>query len=373
VTSREDISIPRELLPLDGRFGSGPSKVRPEALAVLSTTYSKLMGTSHRQPPVRSLVARIKEGLGQLFSLPEGYEIVLGLGGATSLWDALSFCVIDRRSQHLVIGEFSARFAAGVAAVPHLEAPELIEAPYGSAARPRASEGVDVHALIHNETSTGVCVPVVRVADEALVIVDATSAAGGMEVDPFAFDVYYFSPQKCLASDGGLWVALCSPAAVARIGVVAGRRYVPPSLDLRAALDNSRKDQTYNTPALATLILMLEQVEWMLSSGGLAWASARATESSSHLYSWAERSSFAAPFVADSSARSPVVATIDFDPSVDATLLGRVLRRNGIVDTEPYRKLNRNQLRIGVYPAVDPADVRRLTQCIDFVVGTMIE
>jgi phosphoserine aminotransferase len=369
--SDEDITIPEDLLPHDGRFGSGPSKVRPEALVELAITHSNLMGTSHRQPPVRALVAGLKEGLTELFSLPHGYEVVLGLGGATLLWDALAFCVIERRSQHVVIGEFSARFASGVAAAPHLEAPELIEAPFGSAVRPRASAAVDVHAMIHNETSTGVCVPVARVGDDALVVVDATSAAGGMEVDPLEFDLYYFSPQKAFASDGGLWFALCSPAAVARILSLTERRYVPPSLDLRAALDTSRRDQTYNTPALATLILMLDQVEWMLSSGGLSWAAGRAGESSSHLYSWAERSSFATPFVSDATARSPVVATIDFDSRLDAAALARVLRRNGIVDTEPYRKLARNQLRIGMYPAVDPADVRRLTQCIDFVVGTM--
>ena len=368
----ESIVIPEDMLPHDGRFGSGPSKVPPQALHELTHEHSSVMGTSHRQAPVRALVARLKECLADLFGLPEGYEVVLGLGGATLLWDALAFSFIENRSQHVVIGEFSARFAEVIAAVPHLATPELIEAPLGTAADPRASSEVDVYALIHNETSTGVCLPVHRV-DGGLVVVDATSAAGGMWVDPLEFDVYYFSPQKCFASDGGLWVALCSEAAVERIASVTSGRYVPPSLDLGLALVNSRKDQTYNTPALATLILMLNQIEWMLVAGGLAWAAARCLESSSCLYSWAERSPYATPFVAQESARSPVVGTIDFDDSVDAPAVARILRRNGIVDTEPYRKLGRNQLRIGMYPAVEPSDVERLTRCVDFVVGTMHE
>jgi phosphoserine aminotransferase len=369
----ENITIPEDLLPHDGRFGSGPSKVRPEALIELAQERSRLMGTSHRRAPVRALVARLKEGLAELFGLPPGYEVILGLGGATLMWDALACSFIKHRSQHVVIGEFSARFAEAVAAAPHLAAPELIEAPFGTAAGPRSSSAVDVYALIHNETSTGVCLPVHRVEGEGLVVVDATSAAGGMLVDPLEFDVYYFSPQKCFAADGGLWVALCSEAAVERIASVTARRYVPPSLHLGAAIANSRKDQTYNTPALATLILMLNQIEWMLAAGGLAWVAARCRESSSCLYSWAERSSYATPFVEPESARSPVVGTIDFDDSVDAVALARILRRNGIVDTEPYRKLGRNQLRIGMYPAVEPSDVERLTRCVDFVVGTMHE
>jgi len=367
----ENITIPEHMLPHDGRFGSGPSKVRPEALHELAHEHSSLMGTSHRQAPVRALVGGLKEGLADLFGLPESYEVVLGLGGATLLWDALAFSVIEHKSQHVVIGEFSARFAATIAAAPHLAAPELIEAPFGTAAGPRASTEVDVYALIHNETSTGVCLPVHRVDGDGLLVVDATSAAGGMLVDPLEFDVYYFSPQKCFASDGGLWVALCSEAAIERIASVTTGRRVPPSLDLGLALDNSRKNQTYNTPALATLILMLDQIEWMLAAGGLAWAAARCRESASCLYSWVERSPYARPFVAQDSARSPVVGTIDFDDSVDAAAVARILRRNGIVDTEPYRKLGRNQLRIGMYPAVEPSDVERLTRCVDFVVGTM--
>ncbi|HZJ51844.1 MAG TPA: phosphoserine transaminase [Actinomycetota bacterium] len=369
----ENITIPEDLLPHDGRFGSGPSKVRPEALHELAQERSSLMGTSHRQAPVRTLVARLKEGLAELFGLPPGYEVVLGLGGATLLWDALAYSFIEHKSQHVVIGEFSARFAETIAAAPHLAAPELIEAPFGTAAGPHSSSEVDVYALIHNETSTGVCLPVHRVDRKGLVVVDATSAAGGMLVDPLEFDVYYFSPQKCFASDGGLWVALCSEAAVERIASVTTGRYVPPSLDLGLSLVNSRKNQTYNTPALATLLLMLNQIEWMLAAGGLAWAAGRCLESSSCLYSWAERSLYARPFVVQESARSPVVGTVDFEDSVDAAAVARILRRNGIVDTEPYRKLGRNQLRIGMYPAVEPSDVERLTRCVDFVVGTMHE
>jgi phosphoserine aminotransferase len=367
----ENITIPQDLLPHDGRFGSGPSKVRPQALQELAHERSGVMGTSHRQAPVRALIAHLKEGLSELFGLPPGYEVLLGLGGATLLWDALAYSFIEHKSQHVVVGEFSARFAETIAAAPHLASPELIEAPLGAVAYPRASAEPDVYALIHNETSTGVCLPVVRVGGDGLVVVDATSAAGGMWVDPPEFDVYYFSPQKCFASDGGLWVALCSEAAVERIASVTARRYVPPSLDLGLSLVNTRKDQTYNTPALATLILMLNQIEWILEAGGLEWAAARCEESSSCLYSWAELSPFANPFVAQESARSPVVGTIDFDDSVDAAAVARILRHNGIVDTEPYRKLGRNQLRIGMYPAVDPSDVERLTHCVDFVVGTM--
>jgi phosphoserine aminotransferase len=369
----ENITIPEELRPRDGRFGSGPSKVRPQALHELALERSGVMGTSHRQAPVRAVIAQLKKGLADLFSLPPGYEVVLGLGGATLMWDALAYSFIEHKSQHVVVGEFSARFAETIAAAPHLAPPDLIEAPFGAAAYPQASTEADVYALIHNETSTGVYMPVKRVGGDGLVVVDATSAAGGLMVDPLEFDVYYFSPQKCFASDGGLWVALCSEAAVERIASVTDQRHVPPSLHLGLSLDNARKDQTYNTPALATLILMLNQIDWMLESGGLAWAAARCRESSSCLYSWAEGSSYATPFVVQESARSPVVGTIDFDDSVDASAVARILRRNGIVDTEPYRKLGRNQLRIGMYPAVDPSDVERLTRCVDFVVGTMLE
>ena len=366
-----DISIPKELLPGDGRFGSGPSKVPLGALERLATSGRDLMGTSHRQAPVRSLVGRLRAGLTDLFSLPDGYEVVLGVGGATVFWDAAAFGLIETRSQHLVFGEFSSKFAAAVAAAPHLSDPEIVESEPGTHPLAQASE-VDTYALTHNETSTGVMMPVARVSPQAFTIVDATSAAGGIEVDPGQFDVYYFSPQKGFASDGGLWIALCSPAAVARIGSLAGSdRYIPPSLDLKTALDNSRKDQTYNTPALATVFLMVEQVEWMVSNGGLGWAAGRSAASAQTLYAWAEAHELAEPFVKDPVQRSPVVGTIDFAAAVDAAEIAAVLRANGIVDTEPYRKLGRNQLRIAMYPAIDPGDVELLTKAIDHVVAAI--
>ena len=366
-----EVRIPSELLPGDGRFGSGPSKVRAEALAALHEAGPRLLGTSHRQAPVKSLVGRIRAGLSDLFALPDGYEVVLGIGGATIFWDAAAFGLIERRSQHLVFGEFSSKFAQAVTAATHLSDPEVIESEPGSHPDPVVSE-VDGYALTHNETSTGVAMPVSRVAPGAFTLVDATSAAGGIEVDPTQFDVYYFAPQKGFASDGGLWIALCSPEAIERIErIAASDRYIPPSLHLGTALENSRKDQTYNTPALATLFLMTEQIDWMLKGGGLKWSAGRSAESSSILYSWAEASDVATPFVADPAQRSPVVGTIDFAQVIDAKQISAALRANGIVDTEPYRKLGKNQLRVAMYPAIEPTDVRLLTEAIDFVIGEL--
>ncbi len=376
-----DIRLPADLMPSDGRFGCGPSKIRPAALSALGAAPSTYLGTSHRQSPVRTMVKRLRAGLVELFRLPDGYEVVLGNGGAALFWDVATAGLIDKRSQHVVCGQFSTSFAEAVAAAPHLEAPDVIEAPPGSGAFPRAKPGIDTYALIHNETSTGVALPVVRPAEadpDALVVVDATSAAGGMTVDPLAFDAYYFAPQKCLGSDGGLWLALCSPAAIERVERLAGEaltkpgsRWIPAILSLALALENSRLDQTYNTPALATIFLAVEQVDWMLANGGLTWAAARCDASSATIYGWAEASDFAAPFVADPALRSPVVATIDFDASVNAADVAAVLRANGIVDTEPYRRLGRNQMRIGMYPSVDPADVGVLTLAIDHVVNQL--
>jgi phosphoserine aminotransferase len=366
------VVIPPELRPLDGRFGSGPSKVRPEAVAALYRTASGYLGTSHRHAGVRGVVRRLKEALAELFSLPDDYEILLGNGGATAFWDAMAFGLIEHRSQHTVFGEFSSKCAAAVRAAPFLEEPDVVESEPGTHPDPVAADGIDLYSLTHNETSTGVAMPIRRVASEALTAVDATSAAGGILVDPADFDVYYFAPQKCFASDGGLWIALCSERAVDRIeAIAASDRYIPPSLDLKIALENVRKDQTYNTPALATLFLMLEQTEWMLDSGGLEWASARSARSSSSLYTWAGESDYARPFVADAAMRSPVVVTIDFDERVGAPEIAATLRANGIVDTEPYRKLGRNQLRIATYPAIEPADVELLTRSIDYVVDAM--
>jgi phosphoserine aminotransferase len=367
-----DIRIPQDLLPADGRFGCGPSKVRPEAIAALAATGTSYLGTSHRQAPVRSVVHRVREGLAELFSLPEGYEVVLGNGGATAFWDIATFNLIRERSQHLSFGEFSSKFAAAAKAAPFLGDPSVVTAEPGTHPAPRAEAGVDVYALTHNETSTGVAMPIRRVdgADEgALVLVDATSAAGGLPVDVAECDAYYFAPQKNFASDGGLWLALMSPAAVARVAELHGAgRWVPASYDLQVAIDNSQLDQTYNTPALVTLFLLADQVEWFNARGGLAWATERTADSSRRLYTWAEKSTYAQPFVADPDQRSAVVGTIDFSAEVDAAAVARTLRANGIVDTEPYRKLGRNQLRIGMFPAVDPDDVEALTACIDHVV-----
>ena len=360
-----DITIPAELRPVDGRFGSGPSKVPLDAIAGLAGL-GELLGTSHRQPPVKNLVGRVRAGLRSLFELPDDYQVVLGNGGSTAFWDAAAFGLIERRAQHVVCGEFSAKFAAVTAAAPFLDEPSVLKVDYGTGAEPLADDGVDAYAWPQNETSTGVVLPVKRPSLEGLTLVDATSAAGGIAIDIAQADVYYFAPQKGFASEGGLWLATFSPAAVERASRLTAQRWVPASLDLTIALDNSAKDQTYNTPAIATLWLLAHQLDALLDGGGLAAAAARSADSSARLYSWAERSSFATPFVSDVAYRSPVVATIDFD-GVDASAISTVLRANGIVDTDSYRGLGRNQLRIGMYPAVDPADVEALTHCIDYV------
>jgi len=365
------LSIPSDLKPADGRFGCGPSKVRPEQLAALSTTAAGLFGTSHRQAPVKNLVGRVREGLATLFTAPDGYEVILGNGGATAFWDAAAFGLIDTKSLHLTYGEFSSKFASAVAANPFVGEPIVVKADPGSAPTPRSDPSVDAIAWAHNETSTGVAVPVCRPegSGDALVLIDATSGAGGLPVDLSECDAYYFAPQKNFASDGGLWLAMLSPSALARIDAVAASgRWVPDFLSLPIAVDNSRKNQTYNTPAIGTLVLMAEQIDWMLANGGLEWSVGRTADSSSRLYSWAENSEFATPFVADPALRSQVVGTVDFSDEVDAAAVAKVLRANGIVDTEPYRKLGRNQLRIAMFPAIDPDDVTALTQCVDWVV-----
>jgi phosphoserine aminotransferase len=367
-----EIVIPPELRPVDGRFGSGPSKVRQEAVAALFRSAPGYLGTSHRQEGVRSVVRRLREALAELFALPEGYEVVLGNGGSTAFWDAMAFGLIEKRSQHVVFGEFSSKCAEAVRAAPHVEDPEVIESEPGTHPDPAPAEGIDLYALVQNETSTGVAMPVRRTGPDGLTAVDATSAAGGVRVRPQDFDAYYFAPQKCFAADGGLWIALFSPAALERISKIAGSgRYIPPSLHLGTALDNNRRDQTYNTPGLATLFLMLEQAEWMLDSGGLEWAAARSKRSSSILYEWAEASSYAVPFVKDPAMRSPVVVTIDLGEGISGAEVCNTLRANGIVDTEPYRKLQRNQLRIATYPAIEPDDVALLTRSIDYVVDAL--
>ncbi len=366
-----DTQIPAGLKPADGRFGCGPSKVRPEALAALAER-GALLGTSHRQAPVRDLVGGIRAGLGNLFAPPDGYEVVLGNGGTTAFWEAAAAWMVRARALHLSYGEFSQKFAKATAAAPFLADPIVVEADPGDAPEPIADPAADVLAWAHNETSTGVMVEVRRPrgAGEALVLVDATSGAGGLPVDVSQADAYYFAPQKAFGADGGLWLALLSPAAIARIEQLDGAedRWQPAFLSLQTALENSRKEQTYNTPALATLILLGDQIEWMLGNGGLDWCVRRTSDSSGRLYGWAERSEFAKPFVAAPAKRSLVVGTIDFDDSVDAAALAATLRANGIVDVEPYRKLGRNQLRVGMFPAVEPADVEALTACIDWVV-----
>ncbi|PZS18207.1 MAG: phosphoserine transaminase [Pseudonocardiales bacterium] len=371
MTQTAQLTIPTGLKPADGRFGCGPSKVRPEQLAALATTGASLMGTSHRQKPVKSLVARIRAGLAELFALPEGYQVLLGNGGTTAFWDAAALGLVRDRSLHLTYGEFSAKFATVTTRAPFLADPVVISATPGEAPEPVADPSCDLIGWAHNETSTGVMVPVCRPAGSqgALVAIDATSGAGGLPVRAADVDVYYFAPQKCFASDGGLWIALLSPAALERVAEIASSgRWVPEFLSLSTALDNSVKDQTYNTPAVATLLLLVDQIEWMLAGGGLDWCVARTTDSSSRLYSWAESSQYATPFVTDVAKRSLVVGTVDFAEGVDAAAVAAVLRANGIVDTEPYRKLGRNQLRIGMFPAVDPDDVAALTGCIDWVV-----
>jgi phosphoserine aminotransferase len=366
--------VPTELKPADGRFGCGPSKVRPEALAALAER-AELMGTSHRQAPVRDVVRRVREGLGELFSLPDGYEVVLGNGGTTAFWDAAAAWLVRDRALHLTYGEFSSKFAKATANAPFLAEPILVEAAPGDAPAPTADPAADVLAWAQNETSTGVMVPVLRPegAGDALVLIDATSGAGGLPVDIAATDAYYFAPQKSFGADGGLWLAVLSPAAIARLEQLDGAagRWQPEFLSLPTALDNSRKQQTYNTPALATLLLLADQVEWMLGNGGLDWCVRRTGDSSSRLYDWAEASEVATPFVADPAKRSLVVGTIDFADSVDAAALAAALRANGIVDVEPYRKLGRNQLRIGMFPAVEPDDVAALTACIDWVLANV--
>jgi phosphoserine aminotransferase len=376
-TQQTPLVIPGELRPSDGRFGCGPSKVRPQALAALAADGAKLMGTSHRQRPVKALVGDIRAGLRELFALPEGYEVALGNGGATAFWDAAAFGLVRERALHLTYGEFSQKFAAVTQGAPFLADPIIVAADAGDAPDPAgvgaaaAEGGADVIAWAHNETSTGVMTPVLRPqgAGDALVAIDATSGAGGLPLDAAQADAYYFAPQKCFAGDGGLWVALLSPAAQERIAQLhAGDRWIPSFLSLSTALESASKDQTYNTPAVATLFLLAEQVRWMLEGGGLEWCVSRTRASSEHLYGWAEASRFAQPFVADPNKRSLVVGTIDFDEGVDAAAVAATLRANGIVDTEPYRKLGRNQLRIGMFPAVDTDDVRALTACIDWVV-----
>jgi phosphoserine aminotransferase len=365
------VQIPADLKPADGRFGCGPSKVRPEALAALAER-SKWMGTSHRQAPVRDLVGQVRAGLGELLDLPDGYEILLGNGGTTAFWDAAAAWLVRDRALHLTYGEFSQKFAKVTAGAPFLGDPIVVEAEPGNAPEPVANPAADVIAWAHNETSTGVMVDVHRPdgAGEALVLIDATSGAGGLPLDPSQADVYYFAPQKAFGADGGLWLAALSPAAIARIEQLDGAagRWQPAFLSLQTALENSRKNQTYNTPALATLLLLADQVEWMLAGGGLEWCVQRTGTSSGHLYSWAEAAGFASPFVADPAKRSLVVGTVDFADSIDAAALAAALRANGIVDVEPYRKLGRNQLRVGMFPAVDPADVEALTACIDWVI-----
>ena len=363
-----ELTIPADIKPADGRFGCGPSKVRPEQLTALAAA-GDLFGTSHRQAPVKNLVGRVRDGVKQLFSTPDGYEVILGNGGSTAFWDAAAFGLIDKRSLHLTYGEFSSKFASCVAKNPFVGDPIVIKADAGSAPAVQSDPDVDVVAWAHNETSTGVAVPIQRPAGDALVAIDATSAAGGLPVNIADTDAYYFAPQKNFASDGGLWLAVMSPAALARVEQIAATdRWVPDFLSLPIAVENSLKNQTYNTPAIATLILLAEQLDWLNGNGGLDWAVKRTADSSQRLYSWAESRPFTTPFVADPALRSQVVGTIDFNDDVDAAAVAKVLRANGIVDTEPYRKLGRNQLRVAMFPAVDPDDISALTACVDWVV-----
>jgi phosphoserine aminotransferase len=371
------ITLPAHLLPRDGRFGSGPSKVRREQLESLAGPGAALMGTSHRQAPVRALVGRVRAGLSALFDAPDGYEVVLGNGGSSAFWDVATLCLVEQRSAHAAFGEFGAKFAAATARAPFLGEPVVTTAPPGRSAVPAHADGVDVYAWAHNETSTGVVAPVRRVPGSreqgALVVVDGTSAAGGVPVDLAQTDAYYFAPQKSFASDGGLWLTFLSPAAVERARrIELSDRWVPEFLSLTTAITNSRLDQTLNTPAIATLWLLAEQVDWILAQGGIAWATARTATSAGHLYGWAESRDWATPFVADPALRSPVVGTIDLDPDIEAPTVAAVLRAHGVVDVEPYRKLGRNQLRVAMYPAVDPDDVLALTACVDHVVDQLV-
>ena len=370
-----DIKIPAELLPADGRFGAGPSKVRPEQLQALVTKSKDILGTSHRQAPVKTEVAQLRAGLAEMFSIPTGYEVVIGNGGTTAFWDVAAFGLIRDRAQFLTFGEFGAKFAKSAIDAPFLGEQSVIKSEPGDAPAFSPLAGIDAYCTPHNETSTGVAIPPVRPSGadaDALVLIDATSGAGGLPVDLSVVDVYYFSPQKCFASDGGLFIAIMSPAAIARaLEIKASGRYIPAFLDLVTAIENSRLDQTYNTPAVATIVMMNEQVKWFNANGGLTWCVARTKESSDAIYDWATASEHATPFVADPAKRSQVVATIDFDESIDAETVAKVLRANGVVDTEPYRKLGRNQLRISVFPAVEPSDVRQLLKCIDFVISKL--
>ena len=367
-------TIPADLKPADGRFGCGPSKVRPEQIAAISDAATTVMGTSHRQAPVKDVVGRVREGLSSLFSLPEGYEVVLGNGGTTAFWDAAAFGLVREKSLHLTYGEFSSKFAKVTGGAPFLADPVVISSEPGTAPEPVSDPSVDLIGWAHNETSTGVMLPVTRPAgsENALVAIDATSGAGGLPVDIADTDVYYFAPQKCFASDGGIWVAIMSPAALARVDEIkASGRWCPDFLSLPTAVDNSAKNQTYNTPAVATLLMFANQVEWMNEQGGLDWCVARTADSSSRLYEWAEASEYATPFVGEPAHRSQVVGTIDFDEKIDAAKVAKTLRANGILDTEPYRKLGRNQLRIGMFPAIEPEDITQLTRAIDYVVGEL--
>ena len=371
--STPTITIPAELLPSDGRFGCGPSKVRAEAVAALAAEAPEYLGTSHRQPTVKFMVARLRNAIAEMFALPDGYEVLLGNGGTTVFWDAATFGLINDRSQHLSFGEFSSKFAKAAAQAPFLGDPEVITSETGTHPLPVANPEIDLYGLTHNETSTGVSMTIARPEGATgLVAVDATSAAGGLRVDPNQFDVYYFAPQKCLASDGGLWLAACSPAAIERIEQIkASGRWIPASIDLSVALENSRKDQTYNTPSLATIHLAVSQVEWINNNGGLEFAAGRCDESAENMYGWAEKSDYASPYVANPDERSHVVATIDLDDKIDAGQVSKILRANGIVDTEAYRKLGRNQLRVAMFPAIEPDDIAALTGCIDHVVDAL--
>lgn len=371
------LTIPESLLPADGRFGSGPAKVRPAQIDALASTYRHLFGTSHRQAPVKNLVKSVQDGLSELFSIPEGYEVVLGNGGSTAFWDAATFGLVRNQAVHTQFGEFGSKFAKATNNAPFLKESVITKLEPGTAGIPEYVAGADVYAWPHNETSTGAVAPVVRIEgskeDDALILIDATSGAGGLEVDLTQCDVYYFAPQKGFSSDGGLWIAIMSPAAIARIEeIAASGRWIPDFLDLKTAVDNSRKNQTYNTPALATLMLLDSQISWLNENGGLSWAAARTAESAAHLYAWAEAREFTTPFVAHTENRSNVVGTIDFADSVDAAAISKVLRANGVVDVDPYRSLGRNQLRIGMFPSVDPEDVRKLTLAIDYIVDNQI-
>jgi phosphoserine aminotransferase len=373
VTDTPDITIPTNLIPSDGRFGAGPSKVRPEAVEALAKASEHFLGTSHRQKTVKSVVGSLRAGLRELFTLPDGYEVVLGNGGTTCFWDAATFGLIEQKSQHLSFGEFSSKFATAASDAPHIADPEIIASEVGTHPEAVAREDIDLYALTHNETSTGVMMEITRPAGSAgLVAVDATSGAGGLRVDPTQFDAYYFAPQKCFGSDGGLWVALLSPAAQERIASIkASGRWVPASMDLTIALDNSKLDQTYNTPALATIFLFDNQVQWFNDNGGLEFSTGRSDRSAEILYTWADNSDFATPFVTKAEERSHVVGTIDFDDAIDAATVAKVLRANGIVDTEPYRKLGRNQLRIAMFPGIEPDDIAVLCGAINHVVGAL--